>query len=151
MVPARRDDGRICGISGLHHEEANLRKPAEKAWVVLSSMFGRAEAWGWVQRNPVRAAKKPKKKHSRRIPRALLVADVEAIRSSMTQRDATLVSVLAYAGLRPGEALALKWGDIRDDTIHVSRALSLGEEKATKTGRSRTVSVIPALRWDLAA
>ena len=46
---------------------------AEKGWVVLSSMFARAEAWGWVQRNPVRAARKPRKKNSRRVPRALTV------------------------------------------------------------------------------
>jgi integrase len=77
--------------------------------------------------------------------------EFEAIRAAMEQADATLVSVLAYAGLRPGEALALKWGDIRDNTIHVSRALSFGEEKATKTGNSRAVHMIPALRWDLAA
>ena len=31
--------------------------------------------------------------------------------------DATLVSVLAYAGLKPGEALALTWSDVRDRTI----------------------------------
>lgn len=34
-------------------------------------------------------------------------AEVEMIRSAMGPRDAALVSVLAYAGLRPGEALAL--------------------------------------------
>ena len=35
-------------------------------------------------------------------------------------RDATLISVLAYAGLRPGEALALRWGDIRTQTMLVA-------------------------------
>jgi integrase len=38
---------------------------------------------------------------------------VEALRASLlahgSKRDATLVSVLAYAGLRPGQALALTW------------------------------------------
>jgi integrase len=123
---------------------------AEKAWIVLSSMFGRAEAWGWLARNPVKAAKKPRKKNSRRVPRALSIAEVESIRAAMEQPDATLVSVLAYAGLRPGEALALRWGDIKDDTIRVARALSFGEEKSTKTGRARTVAMMPALRWELA-
>jgi Phage integrase, N-terminal SAM-like domain len=37
---------------------------AEKAWVVLSSMLGRAEAWGWMARNPVRAARRPRKQKS---------------------------------------------------------------------------------------
>jgi integrase len=122
---------------------------AEKAWVVLSSMFSRAEAWGWVARNPVRAARKPRKKNARRVSRALSIAEVEAIRAAMEQPDATLVSVLAYAGLRPGEALALRWGDIKGDRIRIARALSFGEEKST-TGRSRSVPMLPALRWDLA-
>jgi len=69
----------------------------------------------------------------------------------MGQGDATLVSVLAYAGLRPGEALALRWSDIDGDTIRVSRSLSFGDEKATKTGRSRMVPMLAALRWDLAS
>jgi integrase len=36
-------------------------------------------------------------------------------------RDATLVCVLAFAGLRPGEALALEWRHIRERTILVDR------------------------------
>ena len=47
--------------------------------------------------------------------------------------DATLVSLLAYAGLRPGEALALRWDDVRSRTILVQNALALGEVKDTKT------------------
>ena len=36
-------------------------------------------------------------------------AQIEAIRGGLGTRDATLVTVLAYAGPRPGEALALRW------------------------------------------
>jgi integrase len=46
--------------------------------------------------------------------------ETEAIRCAMLAsksphalRNATLISVLAYAGLRPAEALALRWGDAR--------------------------------------
>ncbi|HWK17948.1 MAG TPA: site-specific integrase, partial [Solirubrobacteraceae bacterium] len=39
---------------------------------------------------------------------------IERMRAASTPRDATLISVLAYAGLRPGEALALQWRDIRE-------------------------------------
>jgi len=49
------------------------------------------------------------------------------MRAASSPRDATLISVLAYAGLRPGEALALQWRDIREQTILVERAISLGE------------------------
>ena len=59
------------------------------------------------------------------------------------------ISVLAYAGLRPGEALALQWGDIREQTILVERAVSLGEEKDTKTAAHRTVRLLAPLAADL--
>ncbi len=57
--------------------------------------------------------------------------------------------MLAYAGLRPGEALALQWRDIREQTILVERALSLGVEKDTKTAAHRTVRLLPPLAADL--
>jgi integrase len=58
--------------------------------------------------------------------------ETEAIRAAMQARksspfklrDAVLVSVMAYAGLRPMEALALSWGGVRTDSIRVQRAKS---------------------------
>jgi integrase len=44
------------------------------------------------------------------------------MRAASSPRDATMISVLAYAGLRPGEALALQWRDTREQTIFVERA-----------------------------
>ena len=64
-------------------------------------------------------------------------------------RDATLVSVLAYAGLRPGEALALMWGHVRQRTLLIESAVSLGELRDTKTGQRRTVRVLAPLAHDL--
>jgi integrase len=40
--------------------------------------------------------------------------------------DATLLLVLAYAGLRPLEALALEWRDVHGRTLRVARAVSDG-------------------------
>lgn len=71
------------------------------------------------------------------------------MRDASSPRDATLISVLAYAGLRPGEALALKWRDIREQTMLVERAVSLGEEKDTKTTAHRTVRLLAPLATDL--
>jgi hypothetical protein len=56
---------------------------------------------------------------------------------------------LAYAGLRPGEALAPTWSHIRDRTILVERAVALGELKTTKTARTRTVRLLAPLAADL--
>jgi integrase len=74
---------------------------------------------------------------------------VERMRAVAGARDATLISVLAYAGLRPGEALALQWRDVREQTILIERALSLGQEDDTKTDAHRTVRLLSPLAADL--
>jgi integrase len=80
---------------------------------------------------------------------ALSPATVEAMRAALGVRDAALLSVLAYAGLRPGEALGLRWGDIRERTILIQRSISLGEEADTKTRQHRTVRLLVPLAADL--
>ena len=56
------------------------------------------------------------------------------------QRDALIVSLLAYAGLRPGELRALRLGDVRERTTLVQRAANPdGSIKSTKTEHHRAV------------
>ena len=56
-------------------------------------------------------------------------------------------ATLAKAGLRPGEAFALKQEDLdlQDRTLRVERAWSLGGLKATKTYEDRSVDLTPDL------
>jgi integrase len=69
--------------------------------------------------------------------------------SEHPHRDAALISVLAYSGLRPGEALGLRWGDVREKTLLIERSISLGEETDTKTRQHRTVRLLTPLAQDL--
>jgi integrase len=78
-------------------------------------------------------------------------SEVEAIRSRLSLRDATLVSLLAYAGLRPGEALALRWRDVSGRSVVIERSVSLGRERATKTKATRGVGLLRPLAQALAA
>jgi len=101
------------------------------------------------------------KLRKRRVPRALTPELMERVRKAMLERkavnetaplrDATLVSVMYQAGLRPGEALFLRWEHIRERTILVEGALAFGEDKGTKTEEARTVPMTPTLAEDLAA
>jgi integrase len=56
-------------------------------------------------------------------------------------RDAEAVRVSAYAGLRMGELLALRWVDVdwEGTALTVSRAVSDGVETSTKSGQIRRV------------
>ena len=67
--------------------------------------------------------------------------ELEALARQMGGQDGEIVRVAAYAGLRMGELLALRWRDV-DFTGHaltISRAMSAGVESGTKSGRLRRV------------
>jgi integrase len=119
-----------------------------RALFVLQSVMRLAALQSKVQANPVRVVGKPRQ--PRRLVRPITPETVERIREQLSQRDATLVSLLAYAGLRPGEALALTWGAVRRRTILIDRSIVLGQEKGTKTNATRTVRLVGPLAQDLA-
>ena len=115
---------------------------------LLGSVLEHAFVSGRISENPVRRVKKA------RLPRrnevqALSPMTIETMRSALGMRDATLISVLAYAGLRPGEALGLRWADVRERTILIQRSVSLGKEADTKTRQHRTVRALAPLAADL--
>jgi hypothetical protein len=95
------------------------------------------------------SVRKPPSRRKREV-KVLPPGMIEGLRAQVPLRDAVLVSVLAYAGLRPGEALALCWRHIGERTITVEGSVSFGELKETKTNSSRTVRLLAPLARDLA-
>jgi integrase len=148
--------------------EAGVGAPTvARTMAVLSSCFTSAVERGVVPMNPVRGLPRPSVHRTRAI-RALPPEVIEAIRLELllaehsqrdplaARRDATFWSVLAYAGPRPGEGLALLWADIREQTVvfDKTRQLDLGredddEEADTKTKRFRATDLLPVLARDL--
>lgn len=61
-----------------------------------------------------------------------------------------LVLLLAWTGLRLGEAIALRWSDYRDGELHVGASAWGGEVKGTKTDDPRRVVVVAPLAQVLA-
>jgi integrase len=123
---------------------------------LLQSMFSRAVEWDRVRINVVKLVAKPRAPQTRAV-KPLLPADVEAIRAHMLANrrhgltDATLVSVLAYAGLRPQEALALEWRHLRENTLVIEQRCVdekiLPGQKTTRPPRS--IPLFSVLRGDL--
>jgi integrase len=121
------------------------------AMAVLSAICADAVERGEIHTNPVRAIKKPSAP-VRRVGRALSAGDVERLRDEMpTRGDALLVSLMAYGGLRPEEALALTWPDVRERILNVDKAVAHGQAKATKNENRRAVDVLAPLADDLDA
>jgi integrase len=110
-----------------------------KALMLLQGILRRAAVRGLIPANPVKDVDKPKQAPTR-TPRPLPPIVVERIRAQLRPRDAIIVSVLAYAGLRPLEDRGARWQDLGRETLHVF---------ATKTGRERDVDLLAPLAQDL--
>src|SRR5262249_55063381 len=122
----------------------------------LQGIMRRAVEWRRIGHNPVKSVRKPNVRREREV-RPLSPRKVEELRVIAARRrkhgprDAALIGLLAYAGLRPPEALALRWPDVRERTLLVEKASDgQGGVKRTKTGQARTVRLLAPLARDLA-
>ncbi len=141
-----------------------------KALMLLQGILRRAVVRGLIPVNPAQLVDKPKQRPTQ-LPQPLAPVTVERIRAIMLrprtrivpaagagkrsrraygapvgtpqerQRNAVIVSMLAYAGLRPSEDRGVTWADAQDRTLHVF---------ATKTGRARDIDLVAPLAQDLA-
>lgn len=112
---------------------------------VLSSALGTAADEGLIPANPcLKLGQVPTDPTERKAWPPKTVAEI--IKRMPTDRDKAIVAIMAYAGLRPAEVVALRWEDVRDGTIHVWRSVQEGGVKTTKGFASRTVPISPKLR-----
>jgi site-specific recombinase XerD len=117
-----------------------------KSCAVLQGILKRAVRDREITSNPVAQVDKPRAPRTR-TPIIVPVETVEAMRAWLLQRgqlgDATLLSVLAYAGPRPeSEALPLQWSAIGKQSITL--------DASKKHGRQRTFRMLDPLAQDLA-
>lgn len=115
---------------------------------VLSAALTAAEEDEVIDVNPCRNMRRMP--HHRKLIKPLTPLEVEAIRYAMpTPRDKIIVSLIAYAGLRPGEVCGLVWGNIRSGMIIVDQSAQFGRIVPTKTRKPRTITILPSLASDL--
>lgn len=135
-----------------------------KARTALGSVLSHAAGCDAIASNPIAAVPAPRRGMHTAV-RPVELAGVEAIRAQLLasstgrrglvdrwerQRDATLISLLALAGLRPGEARGLRWRDIGRVVVTVERAIGVdGAVKSTKTRHIGTVRLLPGVIEDL--
>jgi integrase len=119
-----------------------------KSLAVLQSVLRLAVEEERLDANSVDKIRKPSQLPRRSVD-PLPPLMIERLRGELALRDATLVSVLAYVGVRPGEALGLRWRDIGERRLAIERAVAFGEIKSTKTGRMRSVELLGPLGDDL--
>lgn len=114
-----------------------------KALTLLGGILQRAVEAQRIPSNPQRLVRRAAPAAKDEV-RPLAPATVEAVRARMSPRGAIMVSLLAYAGLRPQEARGLRWEHVLDRTLVVH---------APKTRRHsvkpRSVRLLAPLAHDL--
>lgn len=140
-------------------EQKNVgRDTVRVSLVVLQAMCRQALAWGWLPRNPVRGMDKPTARRERAVV-CLSPSQVESLREAFLDDGrlyaATLVSLVAYAGLRvPEEVLALEVRHIGRRTILVEQRNIDGKiipGQKVRHAKPRTVDLLEPLREDIRA
>ncbi|MBT1171012.1 site-specific integrase [Bifidobacterium sp. SO4] len=119
--------------------------------IVMGAVLKFAVESGWMQHNPMGKVKMPRMTVAQ--PRVYLVpAEIKAIADGMSEADATVVYVLAYTGIRIGEAFALRCGDVDFDarTLAITKTQSVDREghiteTLPKGNRSRRVPIPSSL------
>jgi integrase len=135
----------------------------------VTGMFRYALAEGWIDRDPTEAlpAFRTRRKRSNDVLRreeylmqTELRAALDELRKGETrprpgrrrtslerQQDAAVIMVMAMAGLRPGEAIALRWADVDFEAkvIRVVEARTMGVTDTPKSGSGRFVPMSETL------
>lgn len=105
-----------------------------------------AEAWGRIDKAPTMKINLPRPSDEEMT--FLEYPEIIRLLDMADEPEMTLFAVLAFSGLRLGEALALRWQDIDFEVsrIRVSRSWSLGHFTSPKTKTSkRNVPIMPVL------
>lgn len=114
-----------------------------RALKALRMLLDLAVAWQYAATNPAKSVKLPAAP-MREVVRPLSPAKVESMRRYMLDRDrpqdAVLLTLMAYAGLRPGEVTVARWQDLGQRTITVA---------ASKTSRTRSVVLMDPVLSEL--
>lgn len=104
----------------------------------LSAIFAMAQSDGLIAVNPESGLITPRCKAG--VPkRTLSVDDVRRAELILEPRDRLMFRLAVYEGLRPGEIVGLKLGDIQPDGIHIERRVYRGLVDSPKSARSRRV------------
>jgi integrase len=123
---------------------------------LLNTLFAHGMKRGWCSSNPVRSIDKPRDRRDPEI-RFLNQQELEALLDATPDDllgavERVLYLAAAMTGLRRGELLALRWGDVDWDAgvIRVRRTYTRGQFATPKTRRSsRAVPLADRLRDEL--
>jgi len=118
------------------------RRTANKMLIVLGAIFERAVKTHGLLRNPVREVPKFRIRYDPNAYDFFSPDEIEQLsKAAASPQDRAIYRTAAFTGLRMGELIALRWGDVdfTGEALHVYNSYSLGTLTAPKSGLTRTV------------
>jgi len=125
----------------------------QKYLVCLGSIFKRAMKVYGLPRNPADLVERPRVRRAAKIDVLRPEEVLALVRAAESEQDAAIFHTAAFAGLRMGELLALRWRDVdfTRRTIHVRENWTQGETTTPKGGTERAVPMAEEVAERLAS
>ncbi|MDQ3632735.1 MAG: site-specific integrase [Actinomycetota bacterium] len=125
------------------------RRTANKCLIIIGAVLERAVKAHGLLRNPAREVAKLRERYDPNQYDFYSPEEIEQLgTAAASDQDRTVFLTAAFTGLRMGELIALRWGDVDFDTeaLHVYGSYSLGTLTAPKSGLTRTVPMAEQVR-----
>jgi integrase len=127
-------------------------RTSEKLLMVVRAIFAHACSRGWIERDPTASVERQPVRYSGDYD-FYSREEIDAfVRSVASEQDAAIFLTAALTGLRRGELVALRWRDVDfpGQALRVRANYSLGELVTPKSGKVRSVPMVPELAQALA-
>ncbi len=130
-------------------ERGLSRRTANKLLVVLGAILQRGVKAHGLLNNPAREVPKLRVRYDPNAYDFFSPDEIERLGAgAASDQDRAVYLTAAFSGLRMGELIALRWGDVDFNTeaLHVYSSYSLGTLTAPKSGLTRTVPLAEQVR-----
>lgn len=130
-------------------ERGLSRRTANKLLINLGAIFERAVKNHGLLKNPAKDVPKLRVRYDPNAYDFFSPDEIEALgAAAASDQDRAVFLTAAFTGLRRGELVALRWGDVdfNTDALHVYASYSLGTLTAPKSGLTRTVPMAEQVR-----
>ena len=127
-------------------------RTAEKLLMIVRAILGHARSRGWLEADPSGTVERQEVRYSGDYDFYSLEEIDALVRAAANEQDAAIFLTAAMTGLRRGELIALRWRDIdfTGQAIRVRANFSYGELVTPKSGKVRSVPMVPEVAQALA-
>lgn len=128
-------------------------RSANKVVAIMHGVFELARRRKGLERNPVADVDKVRERNDPQRYDFYSPDEIELLcQAAADEQDAAIYKAAAFTGMRRGELIALRWGDIdfQRSSISVCGSYANGHLTSPKSGRSRSVPMVPELAAVLA-